>query len=151
MRQVVVLPYHFHRIQQNNHYKCISTLEPHTGNEYKYKNAKSPRMKGWTDRRTYYTATQGIWTHWLQTHALFVITGHPNYIQKEMKKTRHREKETNIYALLDPTGILWTQVRGWSTTVEIILRNLWPTDMWSAQNYGLRFYYHQNRFGRPDI
>ena len=39
--------------------KCITVMDPHTGNEYKYKNFKRP-----TDNRTYgqtyYTDTQEI-------------------------------------------------------------------------------------------
>ena len=67
------------------------------------------RTDGWTDRRTYYTATQVILTHGLQPHALRVITGCANDLQKAMQKTVQR----GIKDRLDPSvgmnaSQLWT-------------------------------------------
>ena len=45
-----------------------------------------------TDGRTYYTATQGVWTHSLTLHELHAIMGRTNVPQKLVGTTRQRDR-----------------------------------------------------------
>ena len=78
--------------------KCIATLDPHTGNEYKYKNFKRPTddwADGRMDGRTYYAATQGILTRGLRPHVLHVILVRANNLKKATRNTGQRYRETD--------------------------------------------------------
>ena len=64
--------------------------------EYKYKNLKRPaddRTDGRTGVRTYYTSTQVIWPCGLRPHALHVIMGCANALQKATRMTRQRYRD----------------------------------------------------------
>ena len=69
--------------------------------------SKGPCTTEHTDGRTYYTATQGIWTHILRPHDLYAIMIHANNFQKSMRMTGERDMDTGgrkykYIAALDP-------------------------------------------------
>ena len=79
-------------------------------------NRKNPQTTGQTDRRTYYTSTQGIWPRGLRQQALRAIMGRALWwpksdmdVQTEKKREREKDGETDrqIDRHIRSTGPWW--------------------------------------------
>ena len=83
--------------------RCTPTLEMNTNK----KTAKGPRTTRRTDRRKYYTDTQGIWYCGLRLHALHAITGSTLWSPK-IGADERTDRKTDIQKYRQTYNLGWT-------------------------------------------